>query len=61
MIYIDIGQCAYKFSISVIKTIRTIPYQNDTSVIVKQLVRSGTSIGANIVEAQHSASKKLFL
>ena len=29
-------------------------------VICKQLVRSGTSIGANVIEAQHSLTRKGF-
>ena len=51
---------AYKFSISLIKFISSLPKKSNLSILTNQLLRSGTSIGANIVEAQAARSKKDF-
>ena len=51
---------AYKHSIRVIEFIDKLPYDTSTGVISKQLLRSATSIGANIVEAKGASSKKDF-
>lgn len=54
-------QRSYKFSLAIIEFINKLP-QNSMmyQVLSKQLLRSGTSIGANIVEAQASSSRKDF-
>ena len=51
----------YKFSLSVVLFVRDIS-ERDLSfqIIARQLIRSATSIGANIVEAQASPSRKDF-
>jgi len=51
---------AYKYSIKIIEFLGTLPKDTSTQVIVKQLLRSATSIGANIIEAQASSSKRDF-
>lgn len=51
---------AYSYSIKIIEFIDTLPKDNSTNVIVNQLLRSATSIGANVIEAQASSSKKDF-
>lgn len=51
---------AYAHSIRVIGFIDTLPKDNATQVIANQLLRSATSIGANIVEAKGSSSKRDF-
>lgn len=51
----------YKYSINIIKFLDTLPKGTSTQIISKQLPRSATSIGANIVEAQASSSKKDFI
>jgi len=57
----DIKYRAYIFAIRVIKFIRKLPRNNYAfEIIVKQLLRSVTSIGANIIEAQASSSRKDF-
>ena len=48
------------FSLSIIKYCQTIE-QDRKYVIAKQLLRSGTSIGANIFEAQNAESKADFI
>jgi len=53
---------AYKYSLSIIKLIDALNKKDfSVQIIVKQLLRSATSIGANIVEAQAASSKRDFL
>lgn len=50
-----------QFSLLLIRFISKLPKDSMIySVIAKQLLRSGTSIGANIVESQASSSRKDF-
>jgi len=51
---------AYRYSIKIIEFLDTLPRDISTGVIVKQLLRSATSIGANIVEAKGASSKRDF-
>jgi four helix bundle protein len=51
----------YQFSISIIKFIETLPEKRIYWVISDQLLRAATSIGANIVEAKSSSSRKDFI
>ena len=51
---------AYQYSIKVIEFLDTLPKDISTGVITKQLLRSATSIGANIVEAKGASSKRDF-
>ncbi|MCK4914057.1 MAG: four helix bundle protein [Planctomycetes bacterium] len=51
---------AYQYSIKVIEFLDTLPRDFSTRVIAKQLLRSATSIGANIVEAKGASSKRDF-
>jgi len=50
----------YRYSIKVIEFLDTLPKNVSTDVITKQLLRSATSIGANIVEAKEASSKRDF-
>jgi four helix bundle protein len=50
----------YCFSISIIKFSDTLPNKRVYWVILDQLLRSATSVGANIVEAKSASSKKDF-
>jgi len=56
----DLKYRAYRYSIDMIKFLDTIPKDTSTDIIAKQLLRSSTSIGANIIEAKGSSSKKDF-
>ena len=60
-IKVDVRKRSYYYGLSIIKFIDSL-HRNDYSceVLGKQLLRSATSIGANIIEAQASASKKDF-
>jgi four helix bundle protein len=57
---IELKHRAYKYSINLIEFLDTLPSDISSQVITKQVLRSATSIGANIVEAQASSSKKDF-
>lgn len=51
----------YKFSLAIILLVKNVLLKDyATQVITKQLIRSSTSIGANIVEAQASPTRKDF-
>ena len=53
-------QRAYLYSIGLIKFIDRLPKDSSSQIIAKQLLRSGTSIGANIVEAHGSSGRRDF-
>lgn len=50
-----------QYAIQVIKLIDALPKDAATQILAKQLLRAATSIGANIIEAQASSSKKDFI
>ena len=53
---------SYVFSLSIMKFIDTFPKNElSTKIIAHQLIRIATSIGANIIEAQASSSRKDFI
>lgn len=52
---------SYLFSLEIIKFINSLPKTNLFLTIANQLLRSATSIGANIIEAQASSSRKDFI
>ena len=56
----DLKHRAYQYSIEMIEFLDTLPKDISTELIAKQLLRSATSIGANIVEAKGASSKKDF-
>jgi len=56
----DLKYRAYRYSIDMIKFLDTLPKNTSTDIIAKQLLRSSTSVGANIIEAKGSSSKKDF-
>lgn len=51
----------YYFSIDVISFLKTLPDKKVYWIIADQLLRSATSVGANIVEAKSSSSKRDFI
>lgn len=57
----DLTIRAYRFSINIIHFLETLPNKRVYWVITDQLLRSATSIGANIVEAKSASSKKDFI
>jgi four helix bundle protein len=51
----------YRFSIAVIYLIKDLPEKRAYWIISDQLVRSATSIGANIIEGKSASSRKDFI
>lgn len=52
---------AYKYSIRIVRFVAKLPNERIYWVITDQLLRSATSIGANILEAQAASSKRDFI
>jgi four helix bundle protein len=50
-----------EFAVSIIKVYQFLCKEKKEYVLSKQLLRSGTSIGANLAEAEYAISKKDFL
>lgn len=57
----DVKMRTYRFSLLIIDFVTNLPDTTIYRVFTNQLLRSGTSIGANIVEAKSSSSKKEFI
>jgi len=57
----DIRSRTFEFSVQVIKLYKFLQFEKKECVLGKQLLRSGTSIGANVEEATAAQSKKDFL
>ena len=51
---------SYMIAVNVIKSVQNLNKTIDTYVLVKQLLRAGTSVGANAEESQGGYSKKEF-
>ncbi len=56
----DLKQRAYQYSLNLIKFIDKLSKDFSSQIIAKQLLRSGTSIGANIIEAHGSNGRRDF-
>jgi|SRR3989344_6078498 len=57
----DLEERTAKFGESVIHLCKSITQDSITKPVINQLVRSGTSIGANYMEANGASSKKDFV
>ena len=57
----DLRTRCYYYSIAIIKFLETLPKKKVYWVISDQLLRSATSIGANIIEAKSSSSRRDFI
>ncbi len=51
----------YYFSIAIIKFLEALPEKKAYWIIADQLIRCATSIGANVVEAKSSSSRRDFI
>ncbi len=51
----------YKYALDIVRFVGKLPKDTTSQVLVKQLVRSGTSVSANIIEAQSASSKKDYI
>src|SRR3954464_10012088 len=56
----DLAERTAAFGEEIIRFSRSMRHDSVTIPLIKQLVRSGTSIGANYVEADEAGSKKEF-
>ena len=56
----DLRKRCFKFSLEIIKITDHLPQKRSAWVITDQLIRSACSIGANLVEAKGSSSRKEF-
>ena len=57
----DLKVRSYDFSIEIIRFVNNLPNKRAFWSIGDQLLRSATSIGANIIEAKSSSSRKEFI
>jgi len=56
----DLNQRCYQFSLDVISLADLLPNKRSAWIITDQLIRSATSIGANLTEARASSSRLEF-
>src|SRR4030042_1989447 len=54
---VDLRARCYKFSLAIISLTDTLPNKRSAWIITDQLIRSATSIGANLIEARASSSR----
>ena len=52
---------SFQFAVRVVKMCKSLREEQKEYIMTKQLLRSGTSIGANIAEAQQAQSKSDFV
>ena len=57
----DLQDRTKRFALSIIRTFSIIPKTTEAQVLGKQLLRSGTSVGANYREAYRGRSKAEFI
>lgn len=57
----DLRSRSYQFSIQIIRSINKLPNQRVNWIIADQLLRCACSIGANIIEAKSSSSRRDFI
>ena len=56
-----IEEKSFEFAVAIVRECRKISQEKREYILTKQLIRSGTSIGANIAEAQHAQSRADFI
>lgn len=54
----EFRQRVYIFALDIIRYVEQLPKEQTSRIISGQLLRSATSIGANVVEAQGASSRK---
>ena len=57
---LELKHRAYVFALEIIKFIDILSQNQSSKIIANQLIRSATSIGANVIEAQACGTKKDF-
>lgn len=56
----DIRNRTFKFAVEIVSLVGRLPRNIAAHELGKQVLRSGTGIGANVREAQRASTKKLF-
>jgi four helix bundle protein len=56
----DIKERTFQFSVRILKLVRALPRNIAGQVLGRQLARCGTSVGANVEEAQGAESRRDF-
>ncbi len=51
----------FKFGVKIVELVSELPRSSSGFAISSQIVRSGTSVGANVEQAQNAGSKKEFI
>lgn len=59
--FVDIDQRTYSFALRIVRLVLYLRKQKLLYSLLDQVLRSGTSVGANVEEAQNSGSKKEFI
>lgn len=54
----EFGNRVYRFALDVIRFVDQLPAEQASRIITDQLLRSTTSIGANVIEAQAASSRR---
>ena len=57
----DSEEKSFLFSVRIVKMSRYLQEEKKEYILTKQLIRSGTSIGANVVESQQAQSRADFI
>jgi four helix bundle protein len=57
----EILDLSFSFAVRVVKLCKYLADEKKEYILSKQLIRSGTSIGANVAESQDAQSKKDFI
>jgi four helix bundle protein len=57
----DIQERTFRFAAQVLRLVRDLPRDDAARAVSRQLARSGTSVGANVEEAQGALSKREFV
>ena len=52
---------SFRFSLRIIRLYKYLTYEKHEYILSRQLLRSGTAIGANIAESEHAQSKADFI
>ena len=57
----DIRERTFQFAVRVIQAVRQLPRDTAAQVVLRQLVKSATSVGANVEEADGAESRRDFI
>ena len=57
----EIHDRLYKFALSVLQLVKFVSKTTENLILIRQVIRSSSSIGANALEADGSESKKEFI